>query len=793
MNAKHFGPSWLRGFVVVPILLIFSSLISCGGGGGSQTDTNPVSVSVTSQVTSINPGDSYTFTARVNNTTNTSVTWSVSCAQGVTDCGSIAASTGVYTAPGLVSTASNVTVKATSAADSSKSATTSFQLAATAVSITTHPSILNAGLNYHFSATITAANKSINWSLICAQDVSDCGSIASDGTYTSPTSLAQQTQVTVKATSVADATKLDTYIFALLPPIAVGLMPGTAEVVKGFPYTFAATTQNDMQNVGVTWAVNGVPGGNAQVGTITSIVDPHAVVNLKALYTPPATAPAGAITISATSAVDTNKSASANVTLIDNPHTNFVGDCAFVVSGRGFVGLDAAGGIVTLDGTGHLTAKVDIHSGSYSGMVLTGLDMTGTYGFEGRDGGWATLTYSQSGQSISMTFKFVFTSATAAKVMEFDGMGSLTGTIEKQDSTITTALDGKNVFTLRGYWPNNSNPSLSQEVLVVGQFTGATGHLSGVYDVLPSRQSYTTTANAWYQVVGKSGTVNLGVRDGTNLQDAPDLMLYPVSSDRSLVMSKVTATPDYSLVMVGSIDKQSDDVFSNTTLAGDWIFYYTNGVTNLQMATLGRFSSDGSGTSAPGCEDTTGGSFISPMCYGIDLNSYTITANGRGFAPAAQFATPNPVAFYFVDANHGYFGAQGGIGEFFRGEGGPFNNSSLNGAYTVAFTGTQDYFFNAKSNNQIGTATLDGNGNMTTVTSWIDARNFALLQGYTRTGTYVFDSDLYATGVRGTMSLGPDFQLLYYTVSPDKVLMIQIKYEDVSFGIMQRSAFSNLE
>ena len=75
------------------------------------------------------------------------------------------------------------------------------------------------------------------------------------------------------------------------------------------------------------------------------------------------------------------------------------------------------------------------------------------------------------------------------------------------------------------------------------------------------------------------------------------------------------------------------------------------------------------------------------------------------------------------------------------------------------------------------------------VTSRVDARNLAFLQGYTRNGTYAFDSGLYATGDRGVVSLSPAFQLLYYAVSADKVLMIQYAYEDVSFGIMRRSAF----
>ena len=792
------GVQLVRAESLVIAFFLCAFFTGCGGGGSKSNNGNtqppPISISITSQILTVNPGDVTTILARVTNTDNIAVSWSVSCAPGVSDCGSIRVSTdvsspgvayGLYTAPAVATASSTVTVKAVSVADSTKSSSTTFQLAATAVHIQTPPSTINAGMSYKLTAEVTATNKSVTWSSACAAGVADCGSIGADGTYTAPAFVAQQSVVTVKATSVADSTKSDSFNLTLLPAIAVALMPGSVEVVKGFSYLFAATTQNDMQHVGLTWAVNGIPGGNAQVGTIAAMADPNSVVNLRALYKAPATAPSGPITITAISAVDTTKSASSAVTLIANPHPDFTGDCAFVLSDNK-LGFEGAGGILTLDGAGLISGKLDINSGPL-GTVLSGLDISGLYGFEGKDGGWGIFAYGQSGQTVSMTFKFVMISNTVAKVMEFDGKGNMSGTIEKQDVNVAGALDGKHVFQLKGYKPS-SDPNLNEIFLVVGQFTGAAGHLSGIYDLAtdnsPSHQSHTTTANAWYEVVGKTGTVNLGVKDGTSLQDSPDFFLYPVSTSRALVMSKVNP------VLIGSVDRQSNDTFSNATLAGDWTYYYLNGVLTLNGATLGRFSSDGSGTSAPGCEDWTGGSStISPACYSINLNSFTITANGRGFAPSAQFAMPYPVSFYFVDADHGYFATQSGLGEFFRRQRESFSNSSLNGNYTVVFTGTQDYFFNAKTADEVGTATLDGNGKITMVTSRVDARNFASLQGYTRKGTYAFDSDLYATGDRGVISLDPDFQLLYYTVSADRVLMIQYAYEDVSFGIMRRSAF----
>src|SRR5438477_8256518 len=68
---------------------------------------------------------------------------------------------------------------------------------------------------------------------------------------------------------------------------------------------FTATVTNT-NNTAVTWQVNGVPGGNATAGTISSV----------GLYTAPAAVPSPAtVTVRAVSQADATKSASAQVTI----------------------------------------------------------------------------------------------------------------------------------------------------------------------------------------------------------------------------------------------------------------------------------------------------------------------------------------------------------------------------------------------------------------------------------------------------------------------------------------------
>src|SRR5216117_2738657 len=107
--------------------------------------------------------------------------------------------------------------------------------------------------------------------------------------------------------------------------VSVTISPILATVAAGGTQQFTATVQNT-SNTAVTWQVNGVTGGNATVGTISS----------SGLYTAPAS-PA-TVTVTAVSQADTTKSASAQVTI-----TPVIG-IAFYVS---TTGSDSNPGTVT--------------------------------------------------------------------------------------------------------------------------------------------------------------------------------------------------------------------------------------------------------------------------------------------------------------------------------------------------------------------------------------------------------------------------------------------------------------
>jgi len=87
--------------------------------------------------------------------------------------------------------------------------------------------------------------------------------------------------------------------------ISVTVTPSSGLVMLGNQYLFTAAVKNSSDSA-VTWSVNGVAGGGAQVGTITA----------DGVYTAPGDLPIPAnLTVTATSHADVSKSGTAIVTV----------------------------------------------------------------------------------------------------------------------------------------------------------------------------------------------------------------------------------------------------------------------------------------------------------------------------------------------------------------------------------------------------------------------------------------------------------------------------------------------
>jgi len=200
----------------------------------------PVSISITPQSTSVSTGSTQQFTASVQNTGNTAVTWQVNnVTNGTATTGLISAS-GNYTAPASVPNPATVTVTAVSQADPTKSASASVNItappAAVSISITPPSATLATGGTQQFSAKVNNTNNTtVTWQVNnVTNGTATTGLISASGNYTAPANVPSPATVTVTAVSQADPTKSASASVNITAPAAVN---GTA--------FYVSTTGND--------------------------------------------------------------------------------------------------------------------------------------------------------------------------------------------------------------------------------------------------------------------------------------------------------------------------------------------------------------------------------------------------------------------------------------------------------------------------------------------------------------------------------------------------------------------
>ncbi len=270
----------------------------------TKSDSTPVTilavvgVTVSPSSVTLLPGQTQSFTPMVTGTSNTAVTWSVNgIVGGSTTVGTISTS-GLYTAPATVPTPAIVSVTATSVADVTKSATSAVTVSAPAsgIFVTVFPRnrILPIGRTQKFTSHVfLTTNLAVNWQVNgIAGGNSTFGTIDTTGLYTPPTMRPANPNITVTAVSQADPTKSDTQNEQIVAGVTVSPLSDSLHVSDTAQFT---ATVSGVSNTAVTWAVNGVAGGNSTVGTITS----------GGLYTAPAAKPnPNMFSVTATSVAD---------------------------------------------------------------------------------------------------------------------------------------------------------------------------------------------------------------------------------------------------------------------------------------------------------------------------------------------------------------------------------------------------------------------------------------------------------------------------------------------------------
>lgn len=298
--------------------------------GSARTPGN-ISIRVTPGSTILRPGQSKVFETAVAGTRDHQVRWSLS-----PNLGSMVK--GVYTAPSSFVDDSKVTISATSVADPTKTATATVLLVHphgpiiparrhVSISITSGAATLAAGQSAQFIAEVEGlADKNVNWS------VTPNVGVILNGTYTAPANIAAQETIMVTATSVADPLETASVPLELIPPskpgtgpgsVSVSLSPGSASLIGGQKATFLPAVTGS-SNSAVTWSLS------PQVGTISNGI----------YQAPTVIASQQTITITATSAADSTKTATAMVSL--QPIAVTLGPSSVSVGAGASVAFDAA-------------------------------------------------------------------------------------------------------------------------------------------------------------------------------------------------------------------------------------------------------------------------------------------------------------------------------------------------------------------------------------------------------------------------------------------------------------------
>jgi len=207
----------------------------------------PVEITITPQKVILLDGHEVQFTADVTGTSNTDVSWSL-----LEGDPALLTNDGLFTAP---ATNDVFHVKATSNADSSKTATADIEVSTISIEIAPSSPVMRIEETLQLAATILESdNKDVVWS-----DTN--GFISESGLFTAPLNSGSYS---ITATSTADSRKSTAITIEVLDPIeltflidsvSVNTLPSSYEIFGGQVVKFNATVNNSAQ--GLTWNIAG--------------------------------------------------------------------------------------------------------------------------------------------------------------------------------------------------------------------------------------------------------------------------------------------------------------------------------------------------------------------------------------------------------------------------------------------------------------------------------------------------------------------------------------------------------
>ena len=651
----------MRNSLILAILAVAVLLAGCGGGSssgsGSDPGPTPQAIAVTFSVApplTISAGGTANVSALVaNDSAGKGVTWS--CTPG-TACGTFnpaSTSSGAattYSAPATAPTGGSVTITATAVSDSTKFAAGAVTFPISVDFGAVPPASLPLSGTASICAVITndSANAGVTWSCMPG---GSCGlfslSSTASGTttvYTAPATVPTGGSVTITATSVTDTTKSKSQTVSITPPvIAITLTtspPGA--LVIATTASIVATTVNDPATTPVNWSCT-------PMGSCGSFNPVATASGAATLYTAPSTPPTGgSVTITATSATDPTKTASATLH-ISGPASiaTLKGQYAFFIQApTGNRGTTTFAGSVNLDGKGNVL-------GGMEDVVATQRDDQGdpilptsqpsASSYTVDPSGHGTLKMiTQNGETLDLSF--VLTSASHGEVIEADGNPG-SGTLDLQTPTAsgfaTSQISGGYAFAMDGI--NATNPATS--TLSLGGIFNSDGMgniTTGTIDTLTGGVVTTDTFN---------GTIYQA--PDTNGRGRFSLVVQSPGTTRSftfyIVSSKVLR-----LFEDDGVDYTGGSAYAQgaagNTLSGDFVYRHSGWSKPGRTVAAGQFAATTAGVITGGISDSNSGGTPTVPTKGVAVSgSYAIPSSAEGTIKLTDAAGSSTFNMYLVD------------------------------------------------------------------------------------------------------------------------------------------------
>jgi hypothetical protein len=508
---------------------------------------------------------------------------------------------------------------------------------------------------------------------------------------------------------------------ATVTSVMISPTAATADLNTSITLTAVVNLSNNTAttNTAVTWQVNGVGGGNSQVGTIVN--SPNDVQ--EGIYTAPSVAPTtnnGQVMITATAPQIPSSTTDTNIV---------TSNTAIVTVGVG-QGLSVTPATSTIPAGGSrqfsalLNNVVDSNatwavSSTANGNVGTINPTTGLYMAPPSPPPGATITITATDSTLTPAV-----TATATATIVFSDL----------------SLSGQFAFSYSG---NDQNGFFA----VAGSFAtdGAGKITNGIEDV----DSFTTNGWTQYQIQQSTSRYNVG-SDGRGtillnpgIPGAATLQFALASNEHGVVIRF-----DPGVTGSGFIDQQNlDDISDVSAITGPYVFSGLGADTTfLPSGIAGKFTASGnstnqSGTGVVDLNDNGSPTEASSLTVAYSLDG-TEPDTGRGKMTINSAATgERQFAFYIVDATHLYFVETDNLG-YLQGN---MYSGAVGASFSAASLAADNYAFTTGGNSPTGAfaagAVFASGGNGSITGGVFDSNNAGTVTSDVTLGTCAYTVD----------------------------------------------------